>query len=242
MTARLIAALAATALLAACSKSEAPAPAAAPAPALAAPAQQAQAAPQPTQPDQALLERLARQEAAEKLFDGPKREPKPDPKPEPRPEPKPAAKAEPAPPPAKAAAAPAPTKAAPAPAKAAPAQTPAVAPAKAEAAPAKAEAAAASAPVAVAKAPAAATAAQPSRLVTRVDPEFPSEAVRAGYDKGVVKVRLSVDASGAVTKVDILESRPRRVFDRAVTHALSQWKFTPGAAGRSIETEVDFRQ
>ncbi|MCW5592760.1 MAG: TonB family protein, partial [Burkholderiales bacterium] len=121
-------------------------------------------------------------------------------------------------------------------AKAAPSASPAVPAAPAAAAARKPEPA--PAPV-VAKA---APVEQPSRVLARVDPDFPSEALREGYDGGVVKVRLAVDAEGNVTRVDIVEAKPRRVFDRAVTNALSQWKFNAGKAGRAVETEIVFRR
>ena len=44
-----------------------------------------------------------------------------------------------------------------------------------------------------------------------------------------------------LTTVVILEARPTRVFDRAVTQALPRWKFNPGADGRSYEAEINFK-
>jgi protein TonB len=79
------------------------------------------------------------------------------------------------------------------------------------------------------------------RPVSKVDPEFPREAQLASVDKGRVKARLTIDASGDVTRVDIVESNPRRVFDRAVTRSLSQWRYDKGADGRTVEVELDFR-
>jgi protein TonB len=79
-----------------------------------------------------------------------------------------------------------------------------------------------------------------AQLVSKVDPEFPREAVQAGADKGLVKARMTVDQSGEVVRVEILEAQPRRVFDRAVVKTLSQWKFNPGANGRTVEIDVNF--
>ncbi|MDP1108495.1 TonB family protein, partial [Klebsiella pneumoniae] len=45
---------------------------------------------------------------------------------------------------------------------------------------------------------------------------------------GVVKAKLSIDANGSVTDVEILEAEPKRVFDRAVKAALMVWMFEPG--------------
>ena len=79
-------------------------------------------------------------------------------------------------------------------------------------------------------------------LVSKVEPEFPREAIQAGADAGRVKARMTVDGTGEVTRVEIIEANPRRVFDRAVVKTLSQWKFTPGNAGRAVEIEVEFKR
>jgi periplasmic protein TonB len=78
--------------------------------------------------------------------------------------------------------------------------------------------------------------------VSRSEPEFPREAIVAGADKGHVRARMTVDASGEVTRVEILDANPRRLFERAVTRTLSQWKFAPGSDGRAVEIEIDFKR
>jgi len=81
-----------------------------------------------------------------------------------------------------------------------------------------------------------------AKIVSRVDPGFPREAAQAGVDAGMVKARMTLDAGGGVTKVDIVDSKPARVFDRAVVRALSGWRFNDGAGGRVVETEVEFKR
>jgi protein TonB len=78
--------------------------------------------------------------------------------------------------------------------------------------------------------------------VSRVDPEFPREAIAAGADKGRVKARMTVDATGEVTRVEILDATPRRLFERVVIKTLSQWKFSPGTDGRLMEIDIDFHR
>ena len=78
--------------------------------------------------------------------------------------------------------------------------------------------------------------------VNRVEPEFPREAVAAGASAGLVHARMTIDATGEVTRVEIVAANPRRVFDRAVVKTLSQWKFTPGSNGRSKEIEIAFKR
>jgi len=193
--------------------------------------------------DAGLKDRLARQEAASRMFEKNVLQPQP-----PRaaaPAPTEAPKAAPEPPPGKAAA---PTRSE-APPTAAPK---AAAPAKAEPSPSpRAEAPVAKAPppsrteVAAAKpsaAPVSPPAAAGARLITRVDPDFPREAVQAGVDKGTVTARMTLDDTGAVTRVEVVDATPRRIFDRAVVRALTQWRFNEGAAGRTVDAEIDFRR
>jgi protein TonB len=78
--------------------------------------------------------------------------------------------------------------------------------------------------------------------VSRVDPEFPREAVSAGADSGKVRAKMTIDASGEVSRVEIIEASPRRIFDRAVVKTLSQWKFAAGSDNRSMEIDVNFHR
>jgi protein TonB len=79
------------------------------------------------------------------------------------------------------------------------------------------------------------------QVVERIQPEFPREADRAGVNEGKVKARLTVDNEGEVTRVEVLEATPRRIFDREVVRALSQWRFAKGNGG-AMEVELDFKR
>lgn len=79
-------------------------------------------------------------------------------------------------------------------------------------------------------------------ILSKSELEFPREAVQAGAERGHVKARLTIDQGGEVTRVEILEAQPRRLFDRAVTKSLSQWRFNPGTDGRHYEIDVDFKR
>jgi protein TonB len=226
------------AMLTGCSKSDSPAPKPQAA-ATITPAPKSDEPQKAAEIDPALRERLARQEAAAQMFERKVVEPTPPKAAEPRkvaeaPKPEPAKPEPPKPEPAK----PAPQPAAEPPKVAAAAPPKASAPAPVPV-PAKTEAPRTD--VAAAK-PSAAPAPTAARLITRVDPEFPREAVQAGVEKGSVRARMSLDEAGAVTRVEVVEAAPRRVFDRSVVRALSQWKFNEGAAGRSVEMEIDFKR
>lgn len=60
----------------------------------------------------------------------------------------------------------------------------------------------------------------------RVDPTYPPEASRSGTE-GWVKLGFTVSASGSVSDIEVIESQPARVFDRAARRALKKWKYKP---------------
>jgi TonB family protein len=78
--------------------------------------------------------------------------------------------------------------------------------------------------------------------IAHVIPEFPDEAAQAGVAEGRVRAQLEIGADGSVTRVNILESQPGRVFDRAVNETLMRWKFARGAANRRFDAEIEFRR
>jgi len=87
--------------------------------------------------------------------------------------------------------------------------------------------------------PPAATAAL--KAISREPPDFPKEAIADGFKSGNVSARIHVDARGNVTGVDVLDSQPPKVFDRAVRRALMRWQFEPNAAGHASDLDVDVK-
>jgi TonB family protein len=181
-------------------------------------------APLTPEANEKLKERLARQEAAQKMFD----KSKPEPAPAPAPKAAPVEVSKPAPAPAKAEPAPAPAKAAPPPE----APPPVATPAPAKAAPA--------APVAAPKADAGGIRKNVVPL-SRVNPVFPRQAIKDGVRGGRVTVNVYVNADGTVREVLIVSATPPRVFDREVQRALLQWKFPPESTAFVGEVEIEFK-
>jgi len=72
-------------------------------------------------------------------------------------------------------------------------------------------------------------------------PNFAAEAARDGITEGRVLARLAIGADGRVTGVRILESAPRRVFDREVRHAALRWRYQPPGEPREVDVEFVFR-
>lgn len=73
-------------------------------------------------------------------------------------------------------------------------------------------------------------------------PAFPEEVAKSGLHEGRVRAQLDIDAEGNVTRVQVVEAKPERVFDRAVIDTLGRWKFERGAPARRFDTEIEFRR
>ena len=74
-----------------------------------------------------------------------------------------------------------------------------------------------------------------------VAPRYPRSAQRRNIT-GWVDVSFTVDRSGNVSNVGILDSKPGDVFNEAAAEAVSQWRFEPSIeSGRAVEKMVAVR-
>jgi TonB family protein len=78
------------------------------------------------------------------------------------------------------------------------------------------------------------------KAISKPQPMFPREAMRANVDKGRVTARLFIAADGSVSKVDIVSSQPGRVFDREVRDTVMRWRFEAPGQPRQADVEFDF--
>ena len=62
--------------------------------------------------------------------------------------------------------------------------------------------------------------------IVRIDPQWPREALVEGIE-GYVEVEVTIGADGSVKDVRVIQSEPRRMFDRNVIRAVLKWKFKP---------------
>jgi protein TonB len=65
-----------------------------------------------------------------------------------------------------------------------------------------------------------------ARILARVDPQYPREAMR-GRQQGWVEVEFTIGRDGSVSDAVVVASRPSRIFDRAATRAIQEWRFEP---------------
>jgi len=77
------------------------------------------------------------------------------------------------------------------------------------------------------------------RLVYAPAPAFPPRAAQPGLS-GTGRFRLSFDAQGNVTNVQMIQSTGNRVFDESAINTLRQWKCSPGQ-GWAVTVPVTFQ-
>lgn len=64
------------------------------------------------------------------------------------------------------------------------------------------------------------------QLTRKVEATYPQRALRQRLE-GWVELSFDITATGDATNVKVIDSLPRREFDREAVRALSQWKFRP---------------
>lgn len=79
------------------------------------------------------------------------------------------------------------------------------------------------------------------KVLKKVPPEYPAEAVRKNVNAGTVRAKLSIAGDGKVAEVEIVEAEPKRVFDRAAAEALREWRFEGTGAAQTHEVKLVFR-
>jgi len=63
-----------------------------------------------------------------------------------------------------------------------------------------------------------------ARPIVRISPKYPMVAARDGIE-GWVQLAFDINKLGEVINVSILNSYPKRIFDRAAKQALKKWKY-----------------
>ena len=77
-----------------------------------------------------------------------------------------------------------------------------------------------------------------------VNPDYPIEAARR-HEAGLVRLRLAITATGAVSEVDIVRSSGSVLLDRAAAERLLTWHYRPATRNSMpvssfVEQNVDF--
>ncbi len=80
------------------------------------------------------------------------------------------------------------------------------------------------------------------KLLSSVQPVFPAAATQAGVTEGLVSARISIGTDGKVSQVEIIKSKPTKLFDKEVIAAASQWKYAPISSPQTKILEFSLKQ
>ncbi len=82
--------------------------------------------------------------------------------------------------------------------------------------------------------------------IVRIDPKYPPEAARDGKE-GWVRLSFTINEVGGVEDIEVIDSEPRRIFDREARRALRKWKYKPKIVeGKAVKqtdmfVQLDFK-
>ncbi|MDN3651311.1 energy transducer TonB [Thalassotalea ponticola] len=85
-----------------------------------------------------------------------------------------------------------------------------------------------------------------ARPVMRVAPRYPIDAAQQGV-QGWVVLSFDINEAGGVDNVQIIDSSPKRIFDKAAKQALRKWKYRAKVvdgktiAQRGMSIQLDFK-
>jgi len=79
------------------------------------------------------------------------------------------------------------------------------------------------------------------KVISSVQPKYPSNAAREGILEGVVSARIHIETDGRVSQVEILKANPNRYFGKEVIAAVSQWRYSPIAKPQTTLMEFAFK-
>ncbi|MFB9217248.1 energy transducer TonB [Vibrio sinaloensis] len=71
----------------------------------------------------------------------------------------------------------------------------------------------------------------------RVEPFYPAKA-RQRRAEGYVIIRFNIDESGSPVALEVIEAKPKRLFEREALKALKQWRYQPKLAQGKAITQI----
>ncbi|MBV2130245.1 TonB family protein [Arsukibacterium indicum] len=79
-------------------------------------------------------------------------------------------------------------------------------------------------------------------ILERAEPRYPVQAASDGV-QGFVELQFNVEADGSTSNIQVIEAKPKRVFEQEAIRALARWKYQPAAtdsANQNVVVTIDF--
>ncbi|MCB0365353.1 MAG: energy transducer TonB [Bdellovibrionaceae bacterium] len=82
--------------------------------------------------------------------------------------------------------------------------------------------------------------------LVRMEPQYPRKAAMMGVE-GWVVLQFDITPAGTVSNVRVMDSHPRRIFDRSARRALLKWKYRPKViegkpiVQEGLKVKIDFK-
>lgn len=88
----------------------------------------------------------------------------------------------------------------------------------------------------------------PAKVISRAPPRYPTKAHNRNVE-GWVEVKFFIDVSGVPIEIEIIDSKPKKLFDSAALKAVRKWRFSPARNEETglpvqstiISTKVQFK-
>ena len=75
------------------------------------------------------------------------------------------------------------------------------------------------------------------RIVNRIEPEYP-ETLKRLYIGGIVRIQVTVNASGRVESTELLGGSP--ILGQSAMKAVKQWKYVPAGGSDKLVVQLEF--
>ncbi|OEE60081.1 hypothetical protein A1OK_12270 [Enterovibrio norvegicus FF-454] len=80
--------------------------------------------------------------------------------------------------------------------------------------------------------------AQAATPTLRVEARYPAKALKRGIE-GYVVISFTINEKGRPTDLKVVDSKPKRMFDREALRALKKWKYAPQRIGGQVIAQQD---
>ena len=79
------------------------------------------------------------------------------------------------------------------------------------------------------------------KVLKKVPIDFPDEATKRGIERGVLKLQVTVDGTGAPTEITVLDVQPpkgAKIFNEPLIETLKKWRWEGSGKAATFELQM----